>query len=61
MVSRNWQLDLITHKYVWAGDLRSVGYFTNGLKFLKMLIIDIQALIAKMSLEDVKERLVEII
>ncbi|PUU80381.1 hypothetical protein B9Z19DRAFT_1123635 [Tuber borchii] len=61
MVPRNWQFYLIYHKYVWAGDLRSFGYFTNGLKFLKVQKIDIQALIAKMSFEGVKERLVEII
>ncbi|PUU80391.1 hypothetical protein B9Z19DRAFT_1172004 [Tuber borchii] len=61
MVSRNLQLCLINHKYVSAGDLRSVGYFTNGLKFLKVQKIDIQALTGKMPHEDVKKRLVAII
>ncbi|PUU80389.1 hypothetical protein B9Z19DRAFT_1123641 [Tuber borchii] len=44
-----------------SGQIRSVGCFTNGLKFLKVQKINIQAVVAGVSLEDAKERLVEII
>ncbi|PUU81782.1 fatty acid synthase beta subunit dehydratase [Tuber borchii] len=53
--------NVINQQYVCAGDLRALDCLTNVLNFLKVQKIDIQALMAKMSLEDVKEKLVEII
>ncbi|PUU80387.1 hypothetical protein B9Z19DRAFT_1063476 [Tuber borchii] len=48
-------------KYVSADDLGSVGCFPNLLNFRKVQKIDSHALIAKVSLEDVKEKLIKII
>ncbi|KAH8145050.1 uncharacterized protein LAJ45_10961 [Morchella importuna] len=61
-----WLLEVVNYnvanqQYVCAGDLRALDCLTNVLNFLKVQKIDIQALMAKMSLESVKEKLVEII
>ncbi|KAL7270274.1 beta subunit of fatty acid synthetase [Rhizina undulata] len=61
-----WLLEVVNYnvanqQYVCAGDLRALDCLTNVLNFLKVQKIDIQALTAKMSLEDVKKKLVEII
>ncbi|KAI5782751.1 acyl transferase domain-containing protein [Geopyxis carbonaria] len=61
-----WLLEIVNlnvsnQQYVCAGDLRALDCLTNVLNYLKVQKIDIQALMAKMSLEQVKERLVMII
>jgi len=61
-----WLLEVVNYnvanqQYVCAGDLRALDCLTNVLNFLKIQKIDIQALMTKMSLEDVKAKLVEII
>ncbi|KAF8473168.1 fatty acid synthase beta subunit dehydratase [Kalaharituber pfeilii] len=61
-----WLLEVVNYnvanqQYVCAGDLRALDCITNVLNFLKVQKIDIQALMTKMSLEDVKQKLVEII
>ncbi|PUU78407.1 fatty acid synthase beta subunit [Tuber borchii] len=45
--------NVINQQYVCAGDLRALDWLTNVLNFLKVQKIDIQALMAKMSLEDI--------
>lgn len=61
-----WLVEIVNYnvanmQYVCAGDLRALDTLTNVLNVLKMQKIDIQALMQQMSLEDVKEHLVEII
>ncbi|KAI5795298.1 acyl transferase domain-containing protein [Peziza echinospora] len=61
-----WLLEVVNYnvanqQYVCAGDLRALDCLTNVLNFLKVQKIDIQALMAKLSLEDVKKKLGEII
>ncbi|KKY19773.1 putative fatty acid synthase beta subunit dehydratase [Phaeomoniella chlamydospora] len=61
-----WLLEIVNYnvanmQYVCAGDLRALDTMTNVLNVLKLQKIDIQTLMQQMSLEDVKEHLVEII
>ncbi|KAJ9662568.1 beta subunit of fatty acid synthetase [Coniosporium apollinis] len=61
-----WLLEIVNYnianaQYVCAGDLRALDCLTNVTNYLKQQKIDIQALMQKMSLEDVKAHLVEII
>ncbi|KAI5287983.1 beta subunit of fatty acid synthetase, partial [Ascosphaera atra] len=61
-----WLLEIVNYnvanmQYVAAGDLRALDCLTNLLNVLKAQKIDINALMQKMSLEDVKAQLVEII
>ncbi|KAL1956696.1 hypothetical protein VTO42DRAFT_6946 [Malbranchea cinnamomea] len=62
----NWLLEIVNYnvanmQYVAAGDLRALDTLTNVLNVIKSQKIDIQSLIQKMSLDDVKAHLVEII
>lgn len=62
----SWLLEIVNYnianrQYVCAGDLRALDCLTNVTNYLKQEKIDIQALMQKMSLEDVKAHLVEII
>ena len=64
--STGWLVEIVNYnvanmQYVCAGDLRALDIMTNVLNVLKMQKIDIQALLEQMSIEDVKEQLVEII
>lgn len=54
-------LNVYNQQYVCAGDLRALDTLTNVLNFLKAQKIDIQVLMQKMAIEDVKEQLVEIV
>jgi fatty acid synthase subunit beta len=61
-----WLVEIVNYnvanmQYVCAGDLRALDCMTNVLNVLKMQKIDIQELMQTLSLEDVKEHLVEII
>lgn len=61
-----WLLEIVNYnianmQYVCAGDLRALDCLTNVLNYLKAQKIDIQELTQKLSLEDVKAHLVEII
>ena len=61
-----WLLEIVNfnvanQQYVAAGDLRALDCLTNVLNYLKAQKIDIQALMQTMSLEEVKEHLVEIV
>lgn len=61
-----WLLEIVNlnvsnQQYVCAGDLRALDCLTNVLNYLKVQKIDIQALTAALSLEEVKEKLVMII
>ncbi|OXV07980.1 hypothetical protein Egran_04257 [Elaphomyces granulatus] len=61
-----WLLEIVNYnvanmQYVAAGDLRALDCLTNVLNVLKAQKIDIQALMQKMSLDDVKSHLVQII
>jgi fatty acid synthase subunit beta, fungi type len=61
-----WLIEIVNYnvanmQYVCAGDLRALDCMTNVLNVLKMQKIDIQALMQQMSMEDVKEHLVDII
>src|SRR5690554_4492472 len=61
-----WLLEIVNlnvsnQQYVCAGDLRALDCLTNVLNYLKVQKIDIQALTAALSLEEVKEKLVLII
>jgi fatty acid synthase subunit beta len=61
-----WLLEIVNYnianmQYVCAGDLRALDCLTNVLNYLKAQKIDIQELTQSMSLEDVKQHLVEII
>lgn len=54
-------LNVANMQYVCAGDLRALDCLTNVTNYLKAQKIDIQDLMQKMSLEDVKSHLVDII
>lgn len=61
-----WLLEIVNfnvanQQYVAAGDLRALDCLTNVLNYLKAQKIDIQALMQTMSLDEVKEHLVEIV
>ena len=61
-----WLVEIVNYnvanmQYVCAGDLRALDCMTNVLNVLKMQKIDIHELMQQMSLEDVKEHLVDII
>lgn len=61
-----WLLEIVNfnvanQQYVAAGDLRALDTMTNVLNYLKMSNLDINALMQRMSLEEVKGHLVEII
>jgi fatty acid synthase subunit beta, fungi type len=61
-----WLLEIVNYnianmQYVCAGDLRALDCLTNVTNFLKAQKIDITALLQSMSLEDVKEHLINII
>ncbi|KIW08510.1 uncharacterized protein PV09_01404 [Verruconis gallopava] len=61
-----WLLEIVNfnvanQQYVAAGDLRALDCLTNVLNFLKAQKIDIQQLMQTMSLDQVKEHLVEIV
>ena len=61
-----WLLEIVNYnianmQYVCAGHLRALDTLTNVTNFLKMQKIDIHELMQKMSLDDVKSHLVEII
>lgn len=61
-----WLLEIVNFnvanmQYVCAGDLRALDCLTNVTNFLKAQKVDIQSLMQTMSLEDVKQHLVEII
>ncbi|KAI9367410.1 acyl transferase domain-containing protein [Aspergillus egyptiacus] len=61
-----WLLEIVNYnvanmQYVAAGDLRALDTLTNLLNYLKAQNIDIQALMQKMSLEDLKAHLVSMI
>ena len=64
--STGWLVEIVNFnvanmQYVCAGDLRALDCMTNVLNVLKMQKIDIQQLMQELSMEDVKEHLVEII
>lgn len=66
METTTWLLEIVNlnvanMQYVCAGDLRALDTLTNVLNYLKAQKIDIQNLMQTMSLEDVKQHLVEII
>ncbi|KAK5128278.1 hypothetical protein LTR85_002945 [Meristemomyces frigidus] len=54
-------LNVANMQYVCAGDLRALDTLTGVLNYLKAQKIDIQQLMQTMSLEDVKQHLVDII
>jgi fatty acid synthase subunit beta len=61
-----WLLEIVNYnianqQYVAAGDLRALDCMANVLNYLKQQNIDIQQLMQTLSLEDVKEHLVQII
>jgi fatty acid synthase subunit beta len=61
-----WLLEIVNYnvaniQYVAAGDLRALDCLTNVLNYLKAQKIDIQQLMQTMSLDQVKEHLVEIV
>ncbi|MCJ1351418.1 MAG: beta subunit of fatty acid synthetase [Icmadophila ericetorum] len=61
-----WLLEIVNYnvvnqQYVCAGDLRALDCLTNVTNYLKAREVDIQSLMQKMSLEDVKAHLVKII
>ncbi|KAG0650153.1 Fatty acid synthase subunit beta [Hyphodiscus hymeniophilus] len=61
-----WLLEIVNYnianlQYVCAGDLRALDTLTSVLNYLKAQKIDIQQLMQTLSIEDVKEHLVEII
>ncbi|KAK4493919.1 hypothetical protein PRZ48_015105 [Zasmidium cellare] len=62
----DWLLEIVNlnihnQQYVCAGDLRALDTLTNVCNYLKTQKIDIQQLMQTMSLEDVKNHLVQII
>ena len=66
METTTWLLEIVNlnvqnQQYVCAGDLRALDCLTNVTNYLKAQKIDIQALMQKMELEQVKAQLVEII
>lgn len=61
-----WLLEIVNYnianmQYVCAGDLRALDTLTNVLNYLKAQKIDIEAMKAAMTVEDVKQHLQEII
>ncbi|ODQ66250.1 S-acyl fatty acid synthase thioesterase [Nadsonia fulvescens var. elongata DSM 6958] len=61
-----WLLEIVNYnventQYVTAGDLRGLDTLTNVLNFLKVQKIDIDQLLKSLSIEKVKEHLVEIV
>lgn len=61
-----WLLEIVNYnvanaQYVAAGDLRALDCLTNVTNYLKQQRIDIQSLMQKMSMEDVRGHLREII
>ncbi|KAL8812479.1 MAG: hypothetical protein Q9223_000999 [Gallowayella weberi] len=61
-----WLLEIVNYnvantQYVCAGDLRALDCLTNVTNYLKAQNIDIQALTEKLSMEDMKAHLVEMI
>lgn len=61
-----WLLEIVNYnvanmQYVCAGDLRALDCLTNVTNYLKVQKVDIQSLMQKMSLDDVKAHLVDII
>lgn len=61
-----WLLEIVNYnianmQYVCAGDLRALDCLTNVTNFLKSQKIDIQALMEQMSMEEVKQHLVDIV
>ncbi len=61
-----WLLEIVNYnvanmQYVCAGDLRALDCLTNVTNYVKSQKVDIQSLMQTMSLEDVKQHLVEII
>ncbi|KAL8885952.1 MAG: hypothetical protein Q9215_006270 [Flavoplaca cf. flavocitrina] len=61
-----WLLEIVNYnvantQYVCAGDLRALDCLTNVTNYIKSQNIDIQALTEKLSMEDMKAHLVEII
>ena len=66
METTTWLLEIVNlnvqnQQYVCAGDLRALDCLTNVTNYLKTQKIDIQALMQKMALEEVKAQLVDII
>ena len=61
-----WLLEIVNYnvanmQYVCAGDLRALDCLTNVLNYLKAQKVDIQSLMERMSLEEVKGHLMAII
>ncbi|KAI4197359.1 MAG: hypothetical protein LQ350_005980 [Teloschistes chrysophthalmus] len=61
-----WLLEIVNYnvantQYVCAGDLRALDCLTNVTNYIKAQNVDIQALTEKLSMEDMKAHLVEII
>ena len=61
-----WLLEIVNYnvanmQYVCAGDLRALDCLTNVLNYLKAQKVDIQSLMERMSLEEVKAHLTTII
>ncbi|KAL8729147.1 MAG: hypothetical protein Q9181_005099 [Wetmoreana brouardii] len=61
-----WLLEIVNYnvantQYVCAGDLRALDCLTNVTNYIKAQNIDIQTLMGKLSMEDMKAHLVEII
>ena len=61
-----WLLEIVNYnianmQYVCAGDLRALDCLTNVLNYLKQQKIDIQELMQTLSLEELKQHLVEMI
>lgn len=61
-----WLLEIVNYnianmQYVCAGDLRALDCLTNVTNYLKAQKIDIQALMEQLSMEEVKQHLVDII
>jgi len=54
-------LNVANQQYVCAGDLRALDCLTNVLNYLKVQKIDITVLMARLSIEKVKENLIMII
>jgi len=66
METTTWLLEIVNlnvqnQQYVCAGDLRALDCLTNVTNYLKAQKIDIQALMQKLALEEVKAQLVDII
>ncbi|KAF1814692.1 beta subunit of fatty acid synthase [Eremomyces bilateralis CBS 781.70] len=64
--STGWLLEIVNYnianmQYVAAGDLRALDCLTNVLNYLKQQQIDIQSLTQQLSLDDVRDHLLQII